>query len=53
VGFEPTIPVFERAKSIHALDEIKEGLSKLRTVLRDDDSLIPELRDEMAFMKVA
>jgi hypothetical protein len=26
VGFEPTIPVFERAKTVHALDRAATGI---------------------------
>jgi hypothetical protein len=29
VGFEPTIPVFERAKTVHALDRATTGIGTL------------------------
>jgi hypothetical protein len=41
-GFEPTIPVFERAKTVHALDGVATviGLVKLATTNYDyDDKL--------------
>jgi hypothetical protein len=30
VGFEPTIPVFERAKAVHALDRVATGSGTIR-----------------------
>jgi hypothetical protein len=33
VGFEPTIPVFERAKSVHALDRVATVIdTRLRVI---------------------
>jgi hypothetical protein len=31
VGFEPTVPVFERAKTVHALDRAATVITILRT----------------------
>jgi hypothetical protein len=33
VGFEPTIPVFERAKTVHALDGAATVIGKVSTYL--------------------
>jgi hypothetical protein len=30
VGFEPTIPAFERAKTVHALDRAATGIGKIK-----------------------
>jgi hypothetical protein len=35
VGFEPTIPVFERAKTVHALDRATTVIGNLSTYLTD------------------
>jgi hypothetical protein len=39
VGFEPTIPVFERAKAVHALD-------RAATVIGEDDEYAGEKCNE-------
>jgi hypothetical protein len=35
VGFEPTIPVFERAKTVHALDRASTVIGILSAILTD------------------
>jgi hypothetical protein len=35
VGFEPTIPVFERAKTVHVLDLAATAIGILYTTLPD------------------
>jgi hypothetical protein len=39
VGFEPTIPVFERAKMFHALDRAAIVIVKIFTVLKFVDHI--------------
>jgi hypothetical protein len=40
VGFEPTIPVLERAKSVYSLD-------RAATVIRNPDKYYCEIRDRL------
>jgi hypothetical protein len=43
VGFEPTIPVFKRAKTVHALD-------RATTVIGSDEDYRPHTRINSAFV---
>jgi hypothetical protein len=42
VGFEPTIPVLERAKAVHALDRAATVAGQLRTVATDNNTVVAQ-----------
>jgi hypothetical protein len=46
VGFEPTIPVFERAKTIHALDRVAIVIGSYEYIIQSTENVVKKAKSK-------